>query len=105
MSKHTKGPWEFKEVAPGHTYRTKRRSWAVGVSDTREGIAYVYGDDEANARLIAAAPDMYASLKEMIGYGVPPVDAPCHYGIVTQDKCSYCQRILRAAAAIQKAEK
>ena len=43
------------------------------------------------------------ALKE-ITPSMPPVDAPCHYGIVPQEKCGHCGRIAKARAAIKAAE-
>lgn len=62
MSKHTPGPW---------TSRPFGDSFAVMVSDKR--VAYCYGafadwdkeTAEANAHLIAAAPELLEALKEM----------------------------------------
>jgi len=58
MSKHTPGPWKLS-----HT-----RIQGFRVSDsTGWGVAVVLKDtnDEANARLIAAAPQMKAALQEI----------------------------------------
>ena len=35
---------------------------------------------------------------------MPPIDAPCHYGLVQQEKCAHCRRIAKARAAIKAAE-
>ena len=43
------------------------------------------------------------ALKE-ITPSMPPVDAPCHYGIVPQEKCGHCGRIAKARAAIKAVE-
>lgn len=51
-TKHTPGPWSYRQQANG--------AWCVEKSST---IAHVYGKyPEANASLIAAAPDMLAAL-------------------------------------------
>lgn len=59
MSKHTPGPWKAVPTAFGPI--------DIVVSDGRD-IVTVYGggtgNKEANARLIAAAPDMLEALKQ-----------------------------------------
>jgi hypothetical protein len=35
---------------------------------------------------------------------MPPTDAPCHVGLVPQEKCAHCGRIARARAAIKAVE-
>jgi len=61
------------------------------------------GEDAlAIARLIAAAPTLLAALKD-ITPTMPPMNATCHVGMTTQDKCAHCRRIAAALAAIAKA--
>ncbi len=55
------------------------------------------------ARVEAQRDALLEALKE-ITPSMPPVDAPCHYGIVPQEKCGHCGRIAKARAAIAKAE-
>lgn len=64
----TKGPWSYAPVVPG----AKRSFYIAGNNaehnrqvdiGTVQGGAY---SCEANARLIAAAPDLYEALKELI---------------------------------------
>ncbi len=54
MSKHTPGPWtvNYRRVTP-----------VAGKQDGTDDVCHVYGDNEANARLIAAAPQLLAALK------------------------------------------
>ena len=64
MSGHSKGPWEAWKEGD---------DWKVGSEDLT--VAYVQpepyvpeearGDEEANAKLIAAAPDRYEALREV----------------------------------------
>ena len=80
--KHTPGPWHYSEVIRGRDqyYRQIRADFKIaevhachsGVAGTKKGRA----EDEANARLIAAAPEMYEVLSELLdtlemskGYG------------------------------------
>lgn len=71
-SKFTPGPW----VAKGTDIFT---GYPVGRSQEPEEIIYamqlyeVEGTQEANARLIAAAPDMYEALKAIIESGEIPL--------------------------------
>ena len=57
MSKFTKGEWEYGKNG-------KFPFWYVGVKGTSRYLATV--DKEANARLIAAAPEMYRLLQEFM---------------------------------------
>lgn len=92
-TKPTPGPWH---VATG----------GQQIRSARDQIARVWmmrgGEGVANARLIAAAPDLLAALQEVTP-SMPPADAPCHAGIVPQNQCAHCQRIARAHAAIATA--
>ena len=68
---HTPGPWHYSEVIRGRDqyYRQIRADFKIaevhachsGVAGTKKGRA----EDEANARLIAAAPEMYEVLQEL----------------------------------------
>ena len=53
MGKHTSGEWKIQDDSPTSV-------WAGG-----HYIAETYTDGEANARLIAAAPDLLAALKAL----------------------------------------
>ncbi len=55
------------------------------------------------ARVEAQRDALLEALKE-ITPSMPPVDAPCHYGIVPQEKCGHCGRIAKARAAIKAVE-
>lgn len=59
---HTPGPWAVGD---------KRGVWAgpVVMADSgRRGIAFVCGESDANARLIAAAPDLLDAVEELLIY-------------------------------------
>jgi len=60
MSKHTKGPWGVIK-----THYCLQVIPLVGADDsTPAAVAHCYGaDQQANAKLIAAAPDMLAALE------------------------------------------
>ena len=66
MSGYTPGPWSYEIVRKGSPNRDKLAIFADG-----DVIAMAYGDGsdtqhdgQANARLIAAAPEMLAELEE-----------------------------------------
>lgn len=58
---------------------------------------------EALLKAEAQRDALLEALKE-ITPSMPPVDAPCHYGIVPQEKCGHCGRIAKARAAIKAVE-
>lgn len=67
MNAHTPGPWRVN----------KYRSIGAGEHGTKPIVAHVepfygddtrYGDDTANARLIAAAPELLAALNELLKF-------------------------------------
>lgn len=114
MSKHTPGPWQFEYDfdGPGHVIRMGNAIEHRGKYNVEEIINYEHGlsadEDtsqaraqfrraEANARLIAAAPDLLGALHEALtlticrGSCLFPVGGTCS-----------CWRG-RAASAIKKA--
>lgn len=65
-TKHTPGPWEFEPTGHGPGHIAADCEGAI-----RDGVATVWGrtsEDtfDANARLIAAAPDLLAACKGLI---------------------------------------
>ena len=64
MSKHTPGPWKFSGTAGLETVRTEEsRHFVAWPTVTRDGQRMPSDEVEANARLIAAAPEMLAALE------------------------------------------
>lgn len=57
--KHTPGPWEAREHSDGS-------HWFVDWEQGGEGYTLVDGLSEADARLIAAAPDLLQKLKALV---------------------------------------
>jgi len=97
--KHTPGPWAWEKVSKGR--------WDVR-SDDWGGIVTVHqypdknvmpdGLCEANARLIAAAPEL---LSELIGYHdrewrEPHEGIPAHHAGDFPDECGACAAIRKA---------
>lgn len=67
MSKHTPGPWEVDFETYPIMVRSQSETWPlVDELGNEEGRAGVFiantGDNKANARLIAAAPDLLEAL-------------------------------------------
>lgn len=58
MNKHTPGPWYSK----GSVIGAKPRLVIAHVSSVCEEV-----DEQANARLIAAAPDLLETLRDIVG--------------------------------------
>lgn len=77
--KHTPGPWAF------HSWTASGKQFGIETADHRHGIASIRPNDtassllsmeqhEANARLIAAAPDLLAACQavmEFLSNGTP----------------------------------
>ena len=56
------------------------------------------------ATALKAQRDALLEALKGITPSMPPADAPCHYGIVPQEKCGHCNRIALARAAIKAVE-
>ncbi len=68
MSKHTQGPWKY-----GIELSSRSKEWlisfdagyrgrGIGIAETKAGS----GQEEANARLISAAPELLDALEEAV---------------------------------------
>jgi hypothetical protein len=70
-AQHTPGPWGVAEAAPDDKMMRVGSNLDPNTEITKNGgmrIAQVIGPDRiANARLIAAAPDLLAALKDLLG--------------------------------------
>ena len=110
MAQHTPGPWRYDESAPydGRSKGYIRESVGQEVIGRRNAgravcrVTGVFGDDtmRANARLIAAAPDLLDALRALLK-AVAGLDAP----MVTEHEAERREPALRAArAALAKAE-
>jgi hypothetical protein len=69
-TKHTPGPWSV--AADGVSVRQKADAWttvAMPYTDGRDGPVLDVRDQAANARLIAAAPDLLEAAQEGIAAG------------------------------------
>lgn len=100
MTAHTPGPWQYNDQP------NDRCCWSFGVEtvareagsdDPLAGIADVA--EEADARLIAAAPDLLAALRAIVAYMRENGD-PCQECGLNQDTPAWVQ----ALEAIDSAE-
>lgn len=61
----TPGPWAAVPHDPGEL-RLKRRFWQIGQEhEPNKGVGFAFGEDDANARLIASAPDLLAEVERL----------------------------------------
>jgi len=71
MSKHTPGPWTYylasKHYPNGSDNDYGRIVWAIGHGEVAQTPGRLLDtEDEANARLIAAAPDLLEALEQVV---------------------------------------
>ena len=110
MSKYTKGPWLFidatKEASMQYGQRCVIRGDKKHIADFSWNDNSPYfpskGESQANARLIAAAPDLLEALKEMAEFH----GSTHHPNCPEDDTCDCCFKPFndRINAAIAKAE-
>jgi len=87
MTQHTPGPWAIEtDRDAGHSNHQRHHIFAIVGGGNRLAVCCYKQNEEANARLIAAAPDLLEALKEALEIG---------------DLEGWC---IRARAAIAKAE-
>ncbi len=98
MNKHTKGPWFYQEKSDVYTHIVRAESNPNGIicscGQSSDGV------DEANARLIAAAPELLTACK---------VSAACFrklasIGILSSSRDVLLDNAKLIASAISKAE-
>ena len=63
MSKHTPGPWVTDDTLPGNVYSSDATGSIIATVTGFEWARRGKTVEKANARLIAAAPDMLEALK------------------------------------------
>ena len=97
MGKHTPGPWE---IWP----HSKNRQLCVGHLESHSNlvraVCEVDPDDAANARLIAAAPDLLAAAETLLAeyeHALAVIGEPFRWGRLVSDQ-------MRAALAAAKGE-
>lgn len=75
-TKHTPGPWKVFYTTNGQTIiGIGEAAGAEGITDPQFGLWRSGKEREANARLIAAAPDMLAALKAILAHKPDNADA------------------------------
>ncbi len=72
MTTHTPGPWESDESLRSIKVKGRWESiptWTIWPCDLDNGVRWIaqHIDSTADARLIAAAPDLLAALKTIVG--------------------------------------
>lgn len=69
MTEHTPGPWDLHHQSP--EFRGGDCDWSLQTEEAGAFLLFCHhpkAPAEANARLIAAAPDMLACLQEIVAY-------------------------------------
>lgn len=78
---HTPGPWEYvpDEDIPGHREPDRVKAGKYWILQTNSSVSYVSNETTANARLIAAAPDLLAALELLVSdcADYPAWERPC----------------------------
>lgn len=64
MSKHTSGEWRVTPEENGNEYGVDSGKWGICICADAPGD----GSAEANARLIAAAPELLSALEALLDY-------------------------------------
>lgn len=96
-AKHTPGPWETGTQINGSTTLVARIETGFVVAEMRN--VYLREEAEANARLIATAPDHHANAEDTVKYSIPKVENGRVVGYIVP-----IEIIERHKAAIAKAE-
>lgn len=108
--KHTPGPWTASEGYPSSVWHVDMpgRTFSITVSiDDDEERDVPDEETEANARLMAAAPELLAALKRLASAASTP-SSPHKAGhgmdqSATHEGLSNCEALVVARAAIDKA--
>lgn len=79
MSAHTKGPWSFNEAETGYyafghdwlivrsnAYKGDSRWMALATIDSTQSCHMTVDEQKANARLIAASPELLFALSQIV---------------------------------------
>ena len=111
-TKHTPGPWKKAERLNGLWWHISAESSGLGPGQGRQAVACVHGGSkrgakayaemsEANARLIAAAPDLLEALREIMPFTATAAIG-CHGEKCREPWCHSCNGEEEAEAAAQK---
>jgi hypothetical protein len=70
-SQRAPGPWITQRLNPRKNVTLRRVHWAVGQGNPpHKGVALVFGDDDSNAKLVSAAPDLAEAWEPSDGLGL-----------------------------------
>jgi hypothetical protein len=112
---HTEGPWLLEDHCDDYKLVDKDGEFVAYLSASRYPDGRDDPEQEANCRLIAAAPDLLEALQNIMARLDEGVDAPGHLhdvpGVWDADnapdkagkRCDWCDQWNRARAAISKA--
>lgn len=110
-AKHTPGPWNCGRGRPTRVYSDGCLVATIPEDDTPFEASWPERREryEADARLIAAAPELLYALKSMleIAPDLPPAECRCHISPPCSDCVNYAgerEIYAEAVAAIAKAE-
>lgn len=94
-SKHTPGPWAYQEDSDVYTHivRGPGNRFICQLAQTTSA------EIEANARLIAAAPELLDALIEAVACGMVPISSAKDGGASTHSRQVRCADMIRAAIA------
>ena len=107
MSKHTPGPWAVSSTERRYVREVNGKRYVASCTDSQD--YRTYEEAEANARLIACAPEMLEALKDAAEYlqdksGCSWLRSDFQRGCRCSEDCSSIAVWKQARAAIAKAE-
>lgn len=95
-SQHTPGPWHVGDNFSGPTIVYNQKGWCVADCRAPHGKFHPDGAREANARLIAAAPDLLEALRYLLAQTIEQDEA---YSIELTEGEADAAKMARAAIA------
>jgi len=104
--RHTPGPWKFGKELSAHSgewlisYDAADRGQGIPIAETRPGS----GQESANARLIAAAPELLEALEAALACGLVPKMTAKDGGAAGRIKAVQAGDKVRAAIAKARGE-
>ena len=93
MAEHTPGPWWIQEIQSASIITNGE----ILIAMTSEHFRYAEGEQEANANLIAAAPDMEKALEAVDNYTTRMLEM--HPGAEVDESWWAVEKQIRAALA------
>ena len=115
MSKYTPGPWTVDESHMDGAINAGKRHVALAnfYNCHDEEVRVTRDQQQANAHIIAAAPDLLAALKAILPMAENGAAKPGHEGFCGSEQSCDCEcmaayydseKLMQARAAIRKAE-